>query len=288
MKSHIQKIRKYIRCKLFPKSFEQQNRTLANGIELLIENSIWIYTLPKSGTTFVLLFLSNYIGYLLGSETAITYDEMLKKYILHSADHKIKNYDIREYINYSNSIYNQIGLSRITHTHNYHSDCFKKVISINRNPLDYLISSYYYFYIKRNINISHPREIIDDWIDRFITIYNKQLELDTKKESLILSYEELMLKKEETLKTVLNFIGLNFDQDAFKFALKNSSKEKVKEMEEQRGETIVKKDGDTFNGSFIRSGKIGEWKEYFNDDDITKIRSKLHANNISLDEFILD
>ena len=40
--------------------------------------------------------------------------------------------------------------------------------------------------------------------------------------------------------------------------------------------------------SFVRSGKIGEWKEYFNEEEIVQISEILEENSISLTEFILE
>jgi len=262
-----------------------------NCIYSFSRDSIWIYTLMKSGTTFTLLFLSNYISYLKGEREHVSYDQMQQKFILHSLEDRIKNIDLNDFIRINSKLCKEIAIPPIIHTHIFiESEQWLKNISLYRNPLDFIISSYFYFYINRGARINHPRMIMIPMIENFATVYNHQIAL--KKEfpgkTIQISYEDLKVSPENEFKKMIRFLEIPLNTNAMSFALDNSSPKKIKEMEKERGEAIVKRDGTKFSGSFIRSGKIGEWKEYFNDDDLKNIENQLNQFGINLNDFVLD
>lgn len=121
-----------------------------NCLALLSKDSIWIYTLMKSGTTYTLLFLSNYYNYLYGNKKAVDYDEMKNSFIHHSIDMEIGKNKLDQYFQSINK--SSIIKPKIIHTHTFiESELWKKNISIYRNPMDFIISSYFYWYINRGI-----------------------------------------------------------------------------------------------------------------------------------------
>lgn len=266
-------------------------RIYNNSLVLLSEDSIWVYTLMKSGTTYTLLFLANYINYLAGNRNAVSFDEMQSKFILHSLDGKIKEIDIELYLKEFRELKETVIKKRIIHTHEFfNSTLWDKNISLYRNPLDFIISKYYYFYINRGLKVSHPRKIYKELLDHFIITYNHQLDLKKNYPEKVLSvaYEDLMKSPKETFKNLISFMGLKIDNYGIEHAMKFSSKKEVKKMERERGEAIVKKDGINFKGSFVRSGEVGEWKSYFNDKDINNIRNYLAESGIDYDDFIYE
>jgi len=216
-------------------------------------------------------------------------NKMKKKFIYHSIDVEIKRDNLNKYFSRINE--SSVISPKIIHTHTFiESEFWKKNISIYRNPLDFIISSYFYWYINRGKKVSHPRKKIDRFIGEFIKVYKKQLYLKDKfpNSVLMFCYEELIRNPEKIFKEVISFLNLNMDESALNFALINSSRKKIKAMEANRGEAIVKRDGIKFSGSFIRSGKIGEWKEFFNDKDLIYIENKLKFHNINLKNFIIE
>lgn len=102
---------------------------------------------------------------------------------------------------------------------------------------------------------------------------------------LRLSYEQLMRDSRQAFVQMLEFLGVEVDEVAVSFGMAMSSRKKVKEMEKERGEAIVKAPGIKFRGSFIRSGVVGEWKDYFTDKDIGEVESQLSVHGLSLGEF---
>ena len=292
MKTWIKKqVKNLLLGKFIKNSLELQKTVYENCIVSLSEDSVWIYTLMKSGTTYSLLFLANYLNYLNGGRTRVSYDEMQLKFILHSMDVKIRNEKIEPFLKEHKKLTDETQFPRIIHTHSFiPSNLWSKNICLYRNPLDFIISGYYYFYINRGINISHPLKIYKELLDHFLTTYKQQVILKERypDKVLLISYEKLMASPKEVFQKMIEFIGLPCDETGVLQAMEFSSKKQVKEMEKERGEAIVKKDGIKFSGSFVRSGKIGEWKEYFNENDLTEIKNYLSQFEVELDDFTIE
>ncbi|MBL4651424.1 MAG: sulfotransferase domain-containing protein [Flavobacteriales bacterium] len=169
----------------------------------------------------------------------------------------------------------------------------KKMIMIYRNPLDVLISRYYFYYKNRENSdqtYKHPRELINEYIPNYIHIYKWMKQYSSENPNTILiTYEELKLFPEETITSVLNHLNITVDQELIRFSLMASSIDKVKETEKKRGFAIhSSSSGAALKGSFARSGSIGQWKNYFEDTDIDKIKALLAANNLNLNEFTIN
>lgn len=271
------------------KEKEELERSL---LATLSKDGVWIYSLMKSGTTYTALFLSNYVNYFLGNKNAVAFDEMNLKYCVHSIESRLKTENLIQIQKENVFINDQYGGYRSLFTsHRFiEGELWSKNIGLYRNPLDYIISSYFFHYINRGQKIAHPRKIVDKKIHEFSLVINKQKELEKNFPDKVLrvAYCELMREPEDTFSKMVNFLGFEYDEQAINFSIQNSSKKKVKEMESARGEAIVKKPGIQFNGSFVRSGKIGEWKDYFNDQDLKNIEEKLNHYNLSLEEFVLE
>ncbi len=260
-----------------------------NALIALSIDSVWIYTLMKSGTTYSLLFLSNYLNSLYGDGSKVSYDQMQNDFFFHSSERRLKSKDLGLLIENRKKISTEIP--SIIHTHEFiEHHLWNKNISLYRNPLDYLISFYFYFYKKRGKYVSHPRKIIEKRLPKFINVYNHQKQLKEKypDTTLWLSYEKLMNDPYNAFSEMIRFLGLKYDEELIHKAMEFSSKKSVQQMEEERGGALVVSRRKKFSGSFVRSGKIGEWKEYFNDEDLNKIESILNESNLSLRQFTIE
>jgi len=65
-----------------------------------------------------------------------------------------------------------------------------------------------------------------------------------------------------------------------------SIKETRKEEAHLGGAIHAPKEG--LKGSFARSGKVGQWREFFDEADLDRIRTRLRKGGIDLEEFCLD
>ncbi len=274
------------------RSLQNNNDLKSSLLSLLSNNSIWLFSLMKSGTTYTALFLSNYFNYLYGDRKGVDFDRMNREYCNHSLESHLNLEDITKREKENKFVTQQLaGYNGFFTTHiPIKKDLWSKNISLYRNPLDYFISSYFFHYVNRGKRCSHPMKIVDHKIPEFAKTIKEQRTIQAlyPDKVLQLSYEDLIRFPEDHFAEMIHFLGLELDQKGVEFAMLNSSKKKVKEMEEIRGEAIVKKDGIKFKGSFIRSGKIGEWKEYFSDHDLIKIDHKLNKHGLSLNEFQLE
>jgi hypothetical protein len=243
----------------------------------------------KSGTTYSLIFLANYLNYIFGDKSPVTFDQMQNNFFFHSADRQIDKKDLGPLLRHKKSISNKIPT--IIHTHsNIQGGLWAKNISLYRNPLDYIISSYYFHHINRGKRIKHPRNVMKDKLEDFIDTYTTQRDILKKypEKSLQKSYEDLIQNPQEVFTEMIHFLNLDYNEQALIQSMENSSQKSIKKMEEVRGKSIVVRPSIDFNGSFIRSGKIGEWKEYFKDKDLKKIEKILNEKDISLNQFTLE
>ena len=259
----------------------------------LSNNAVWIYTLMKAGTTYTALFLSNYFNYIFGDKQPVDFDTMNKNFCIHSFMGKIKQHKIRVADLYKTNYFFSKRLGGYEGMFTTHEEIkgalWQKCICLNRNPLDYIISSYFFHYVNRGIKLEHPRKILQEKIHEFSKVVASQVALKEKHgdKVLIASYEDLTTNSSDVFRKIIGFLDLQFDPDAFDFALKYSSKDSVQKMEKKRGEAIVKPDGAKFSGSFIRSGKIGEWQDYFNDSDVELANNIMKAYNLDINNFTL-
>lgn len=252
--------------------------------------SVWLHTLMKSGTTYTLLFLANYLNYVYGDKKRVDYDKMVGEFFWHSFESTMFRKDLGRFLrdHFFSTHSQEIGFNGVIHSHlDLNSDNWKKAICLYRNPLDYVISSYFFHYINRGIKVSHPREILIPKLEEFISAYKIQLKIIDKRPDDVIhvAYEDLIRFPEQTFHRLISFLEIEVDENAIAYAIDASSKKRVQQMESQRGQAIVQNSGTAFQGSFVRSGKVGEWKEYFNDDDLAMIQAHLSNRGVELSKF---
>lgn len=263
-----------------------------NLLSYISEDSVWLFTIPKSGTTYTMLFLVNYLSKLYTQdESRIGYGDMMKGHFIHTVHNFAKKNDLVPFLRGRKNILDEnTPYSDLLSTHvMVEGGLWSRNISLYRNPLDFLISFYFYKYKNRRKHLTHPRKIIIKELNRWIKLYKQQLALKElyNDRVLMMCYEEVIRNPKMSFTAIIDFLGLSFDEEALNFALRASSSDQLKEEEVKSGSAVVAPRG-KYSGSFIRSGKIGQWKEYFNEKDLDLVRSILNRNGISLDSFVLN
>jgi len=166
----------------------------------------------------------------------------------------------------------------------------KKFILIYRNPFDAILSRYFYSWKNREGKediFSHPRQVIDLILPSFIQSYKKMRHLSADKSRvLLLSYEQLFLQPHSTLINILQFLNIPVYPELIFLSVKTSSMSELRKEEKELGPTRFTQEP-KIKGSFARSGKIGEWAEYYSPEDFWYIVSQLEANGINYREFWL-
>ncbi|MDT9234645.1 MULTISPECIES: tetratricopeptide repeat protein [Limnospira] len=250
-------------------------------LSLLLYNKIWLYSLMKSGTTYTLMVLANYIARISGANKDIDFDSMKNYGIIHGLNvyELLKDKTMIEYL---------LNLKtdwQIYHTHIYVEADFKKVIMLTRNPLDFIISSYF-FHFKNRGKDQELHEVIDSRLKHFCTTYlcQKKLSRDYPEDSILIKYEDLITETHTVFTKIIHHLNLDFNDNLLQLSIDACSVSKVKNMEQRYGKPLVV--GEKLKvKSFIRSGKIGEWKDFFNDIDLKYIGKKLMENGVNPNDF---
>lgn len=78
----------------------KSNQTLKeNFISYISQEAIWLFTIPKSGTTYTMLFLVNYLGKaFLNLNNRVGYKEMMDKYFIHTIHNYSKKNDLLPFL----------------------------------------------------------------------------------------------------------------------------------------------------------------------------------------------
>lgn len=154
----------------------------------------------------------------------------------------------------------------------------KKVIFITRDPRDVLIS-YYFQYTKRE---NHPEINLSNFIRNDKLGIKRILEFNSLvyenrrifKEFIIINYEDLKKNPIYNFKKILKFLNKNIDYKILEEAVRESSFHKMRKIEENKifNEYALcpgkKDDPDSYK---VRRGKVGGYKEYLNENDLSYI-----------------
>lgn len=144
------------------------------------------------------------------------------------------------------------------------------MILLYRNPLDQIVSWYFYEYInKRKMEVD-----LDDILDTLIRNYSrhyyrtKLLHSVNPEQTFLVSYEELISKPLKKMVEILSFLELPVDEQLINLCINASSRKAVQKEESEKGTTIHSNSLSV--KSFIRSGDIGDWKNYLSGESFKK------------------
>lgn len=270
---------------------DERDRLLENLLISQSEDSAWIFTIQKSGTTYLLTFLANYLNRLFEGRTEnINYTEMYHRFFIHSIENTVKKSSLTSFYDKKNDVVkNNLPYSRFLSTHipikgNY----WKKNISLRRNPLDYIVSIHHYNYLKRGKKNNLIKTIKNE-IYPYIALvnYQKSLIQSYPDKVLIIHYEDLIIDPINSFEKIIAFLGIEVDYASINSSITASSIKNVKVHEKEIGGAIVS-ESNQFKGSFIRSGAVGDWKNYLKNSEVGRIEQILNDNDIQLDEFTLE
>jgi hypothetical protein len=241
----------------------------------LAENNIWLFSQMKSGTTFFCNAIAFYNAACDGIEHD-DFDDLARYGVLRAgrSGHVVEKNRISEAVQF---IRNGKSKKLLVHSHNDLSvnDCL--YVLLTRNPFDICVSSYFYHYKYRNINISFE-EAVRKILKSYQSTYRAQQKiLEQKDQTLAINYESLV---ENPKKVISEFIFKAYgfvDHESLEKALDLTTVEKVKAWEERAKKPLVVWSRGGFNeASFIRSGKVGEYEEVFSEEEISYIRGLLN------------
>lgn len=193
----------------------------------------------------------------------------------------------------------------IVKTHKPYSDIYNnfKKFFVYRNPLDTMVSQYYYIITRRADpviensyrkwkDVEEIRIITEEWkrrgpgeymrhqtgLDRWCHHFNSWI--DNCDASC--SYEHLKSVPDTTFKSVISKLSLQIEDEIIEEAIKRSDFRKVQTLEEKSGKSPKMAQLST---KFARKGSIGQWKDYFDRSDISYFKTKMAEYNIDISRF---
>ena len=217
------------------------------------ELKVLLFGYPKSGNTWTRFLIYNYRNLLLNCDEkqTISYDRL--------------NFLQNNIMDRGTVFLPEKGFPFIYRTHKIYTksyDLFDKRIFIHRNPLDTLVSSYYFYKDREVPFLDDPKDIreklhdIDFYVLYKINDWIKFYKTSIRHADFVMNYTEMKLDIENAFSKLLKFLDWDFDEDLVKKALEFSSFNKVKEMGDKKNQKYGNgpKDG-SFMGEFTRSGE---------------------------------
>ena len=233
---------------------------LKDSFEDKKESKILLSGYPKSGNTWLRFMIFNYLELLdnkkLNETISFNFLNQIQSNVLEKGlELKYKKNDLIFY-----------------RTHSPYSRCYKLfdvLIFIHRNPLDTLISAYYY-YFKRELPFhAFPKKLrnklkdIDFFVlynfKKWLIYYNKSVSVA----DVIVNYSDLKSDPFSQMKKIFIKLKLPLKDELIKKTVKLSSFKNIKVMASKLNQLngMASKEGESnFKGIFVRSGEELQYK----------------------------
>ena len=152
-----------------------------------------------------------------------------------------------------------------------------KVIVVIRNPKDTLVSFYHFYRMHRGLG-----NFQGSW-DEFYELHNakglifgdyfdwyaKWLEHTDKPNVELVKYEDMKRRMPEVIGRMCNFLGKPLSDDVIPDLINHLSFDSMKNNEMTNLESNPR--FDTKVSPFMRKGQIGDWKNYFSDEQSAQV-----------------
>ena len=256
----------------------------------------WLASYPKSGNTWMRIFLSNYV---MDGDKPVNINDLFSNRIASSrtlfdeySGINAAEMDMEMVDRYRPEVYRFFASEQeedplFMKVHDswhlnldgealFPADISRGVIYLIRNPLDVAVSFSDHEgktvqKIIRNMNDpdfafhyspfylgNQLRQKMGSWSRHFLS-WTKQKEIPC----LVVRYEDMHLQPEETFSKVINFCGLEFNKTRMQKAIRFSSFDEVKSQENESGFS----EKSYLQKSFFRNGKTGSWRSVISAED---------------------
>ena len=173
--------------------------------------------------------------------------------------------------------------------------CLPKVINIIRNPFDQLVSYYHYHKIRKPFGLytGSWNEFYEDFYKKDLLFYGNHLDhvaewWEARKEHkdgiLYVKYEDMVRNPRNVLNQVASFLGKELSEDVMESILRKSS---FQSMEKNPNINYTGDPGFDLSASkFMRKGTVGDWKNYFNEEQMREVEQEYEQKVKSLGLFL--
>ncbi|KAM7058823.1 sulfotransferase 2A1-like [Molossus nigricans] len=144
-----------------------------------------------------------------------------------------------------------------------------KMIYLIRNPRDILVSGYFFW---SSTNVVKKPESLEQYFEWFLQgnvafgswfdHVRGWMSMKGKENFLVVSYEELQQDTRSTVQKICRFLGKTLQPEELSSLLENSSFQVMKENK-MSNYTLLRGSLLDENGSLMRKGISGDWKNYF-------------------------
>jgi hypothetical protein len=248
--------------------------------KLLNNKILWVASYPKSGNTWIRFLLANLLCGPINNSQQIDH-------IIPDMHHPIEKYYAFEEVLHLKTHWKYDKISSLN---------FKTIgaIYIYRNPLDVIASHINYWGLtddmsKKNLFIEQfinsygaPKWIAFDagtWIENIKSWVLQQKDFPY----LILRYEDIQINPYEAVLKMCKFLCLDKKEPEISMAIKQSSFENLRSMEEKElsehvnGFFLTVQDRKDSQYRFINKGKIGNFRQLLSDEQIKRVVSRFSS-----------
>jgi len=231
----------------------------------IYEDDVFLVSYPKSGNTWTRFLIAN-----------LVYPEK-------NPDFSNLNRLIPDPEELAKRILERLPRPRYVKSHQFFDPRFPKVIYIVRDPRDVVLSEYY-FDIKRNaVAEGYP---LSQYVSGFVQgkvnhtygtwgenaaswIYTRRGD----PRFLLVKYEDLQSQGTTEITRLARFLGVPPDQQRLKFALQQSSADRMRELEKKQAHLWSSTRETRKDKPFVRSAKAGGWKTELPEACVAEIES---------------
>lgn len=252
--------------------------------------SVLLVSTMKSGTHWLRYLMANYIKLMSAedweAEPAATYEALQAQYSPTDRRLAVKNHALFK----RGNVFPFHGIQNMMwqHVDPNLADYKGRIVYISRNPLDYLVSRYFY---DKDLWESEGRDVssVVATMPYSLRWYAQGLaymrELSQKRRIISITYEDLKAAPVESMAIVWRSLGVAVNHNVLSRAVQLSDAKQVRQEEDRRGKPIV---GSTTEGNFVRNSGVGQWKEHFGADDLEQADAILQEFGLRLPQFRLE
>ncbi|WP_137389344.1 sulfotransferase domain-containing protein [Rhodoligotrophos defluvii] len=225
---------------------------------------------PKSGRTWLRFILANYFALMSGTATRID---------LHTMFSFVPNFDFDPARGIP-ALNSEVGRGRVplilaTHTHHGNTVCWRRpIIFMVRDPRDLMVSAYFHATRqKRRFRgsisdfLQHPELGMPAFV-RYLDGWAKSL---ARHPHLVVSYERLASKTEQSVAEVLGFVRCAGETDLLRRAIHLSRFSRMAEIERRQGIPGHEYDRGDPEALRMRKGQVGGYGEYLSQEEVDLI-----------------